>query len=88
MKVRMRTTYAGPRGTAGPGKIIDLPDQEAMGLLKSGYAVPAPAERAPASARAEKAVAPPNTEKAAADEAEDDAENSVDRDVKRGRKNR
>ncbi len=38
MKVRMRTQYAGPSGTCGPGKIIDLPQKEARELIKGKYA--------------------------------------------------
>ncbi len=39
MRVRMRTTYAGPLGTFGAGAIADLPRADADGLIERGYAV-------------------------------------------------
>ena len=41
MRIVLRTRYAGPRGTAGPGSPMDLPDDEAKALIDGGYAVPA-----------------------------------------------
>jgi hypothetical protein len=38
MRVRLRTTYAGARGTARPGEIVDLPKVEAEALVAGGYA--------------------------------------------------
>ena len=38
MKVKLITTYAGPRGTWMAGCTIDLPDKEAKGLVDGGYA--------------------------------------------------
>ena len=40
MRIVLRTRYAGPRGTAGPGSPMDLPDDEAKALIDGGYAVP------------------------------------------------
>lgn len=40
MKVRMRTTSAGPTGTLRAGQIYNLPDAEAKQLLEGGYADP------------------------------------------------
>ncbi len=44
MRVRMKTQYAGPGGSAGPGSTIDLEDAEANGLIAGGYAEAVPAE--------------------------------------------
>lgn len=44
-KVRMRTTYAGPAGTARAGDTIDVEDDQAQTLIEIGYAeevAPAP----------------------------------------------
>jgi hypothetical protein len=38
MRVRMRTTYAGPGGTARAGATIDVDDEEAAMLIDRGYA--------------------------------------------------
>ena len=38
MLVRMRTTYAGNRGTCTPGNTIDVPDDEARALIEGRYA--------------------------------------------------
>jgi len=38
MRVRMRTTYAGPAGTARAGQTIELEDEQAAALLSAGYA--------------------------------------------------
>lgn len=44
MTVRILTIYAGPLGTFQPGELAELPDAEAKGLLKAGFAeVPKPA---------------------------------------------
>ena len=39
MLVRMKTNYAGPRGTCSEGKIIKLPKREAEALIRGKYAV-------------------------------------------------
>ena len=46
MKVRMRTTSAGPTGTLRAGQIYNLPDAEAKELLAGGYADPVKASEA------------------------------------------
>ena len=38
MQVKMRTGYASPAGTCGPGQVIDVPDEEAEALINGGYA--------------------------------------------------
>jgi len=38
MRVRMRTIYAGPRGNAGPGQLIDLPAAECEKLIQGRFA--------------------------------------------------
>lgn len=38
MKVKLKTVYAGPRGNCGPGSVIDLPADEAKGLIDGDYA--------------------------------------------------
>ena len=38
MRVKMRTIYASPTKSASPGQEIDLPEAEAAGLVKGGYA--------------------------------------------------
>lgn len=40
MKIRMRTTMAGPGGTYMAGQIADLPDKQAQELLDLNYAEP------------------------------------------------
>jgi len=56
MQIKMRTLYAGPRGTYSPGAIIDMNEADAKPLIDGGYAervdapVPAKAERAEAPA--------------------------------------
>lgn len=46
MKVRMRTTSAGPTGTLRAGQIYNLSDSEAKQLLEGGYADPVKASEA------------------------------------------
>ena len=49
MQVILKATYAGPRGTAGPGSKMELPDDEAKALIDGGYAEevkPAPKPKA------------------------------------------
>ena len=41
MKIRMRTTYAGPHGNCDPGGVIDLDDTEGKRLIAAGFAEPA-----------------------------------------------
>ena len=38
MRVKMKTTYAGPAGTAGAGQTIDLDKDDAYALIEGGYA--------------------------------------------------
>ena len=38
MRIRMRTTMAGPGGNAGPGDVIDRPKAEAYALIEGGFA--------------------------------------------------
>ena len=37
MKVKMRTNYAGPKGSCRPGHIIDLPEKEARQIVDGNY---------------------------------------------------
>jgi len=68
MRVRMKTQYAGPGGSAGPGVTIDLEEAEANGLIAGGYAeaVPAAPELAPEPAAAPEAAPVPAIETATA----------------------
>lgn len=38
MKVKMKTTFAGPNGTARPGTIIDVTEKQAIDLVSGKYA--------------------------------------------------
>lgn len=58
MRVKMKTRYAGPLGCCPPDGVIDLPADEAKGLIDGGYATP---EKAQAQ---ERAIAPPAVETA------------------------
>lgn len=56
MKVRMRSTMAGPKGVYQADQIVDLPEAQAEDLIKRGYAsrvapAPAAAKRETAAAR-------------------------------------
>ena len=56
MRIRMKTQYAGARGTCAPGGEINLPEAESQDLIDGGYAeaVSAPvvvAEQSPLTAR-------------------------------------
>lgn len=55
MKVKMRTTMAGPKGVFHVGEIIDLPKAEAYALCEGRFAEQVDAGDAPETA----AVAPP-----------------------------
>lgn len=66
MRVKMLSTYAGPAGSCAPGKTIDLPDDQAKGLIDGGYAEAVGGEVAekpkrgrPAGSRTKKAEDPP-----------------------------
>ncbi len=68
MRVSMSTQISGTRdGAAWPpsGSVIDLPDDEAVALVKAGMATPArdaaPAEHTIAKPAAEQATATPET---------------------------
>jgi len=52
----MKTTMAGPHGSAGPGQEITVDDENGKALITGGYAVPA--KPAPESAM----MSPPETE--------------------------
>lgn len=39
MKVKMLSNLAGPSGAAQAGQIIDLPEDEAVELIRAGFAV-------------------------------------------------
>jgi len=45
MRVMMRTTYAGPRGTCSAGGFIDLPDAEAKSIIDGNYGVEVKSEK-------------------------------------------
>lgn len=76
MKIRMKATSAGPDGVLNEGKVYDVDDAKAQGLVSGGYAVevavapPAPEEVADEAdtpeAEPETAVAPPAPEEATA----------------------
>ena len=55
MRIRMKTTMAGPMGAVSAGQVVDLPKDQASLLVKGGYAElqRAPAEQA-VKAKAEK----------------------------------
>ena len=38
MKVKMKTTMAGPNGSVEAGQIIEVETKEAISLIKGGYA--------------------------------------------------
>jgi hypothetical protein len=38
MKVRLKTIYAGPSGSAHPGEVIDVSEREGAELVNGGYA--------------------------------------------------
>lgn len=38
MKIRMRTSIAGPFGAAGAGDIVNIPDDKAEALVAGGFA--------------------------------------------------
>jgi hypothetical protein len=52
MLIRMRTQYAGPRGTFAPNAIVEMDKDEAKVLISSGYAVPV------SGVEVERAIAP------------------------------
>jgi len=58
MRVRMRTTMAGPERTVIAGKVADLPDAEARDLIKGGYAEAVGKAAAPERPKPETAAAP------------------------------
>lgn len=57
MKIRMKTTMAGPGGVAQAGEMVDVPDVTARLLVLAGYAVLVEPE--PSSMPVEEATAPP-----------------------------
>jgi hypothetical protein len=40
MKIKLRTVYANEKGAFQPGEIKDLPNSEAIELIKGGFATP------------------------------------------------
>lgn len=40
MRVKLKTTMAGPQGTFAAGAVVDLEDAQARDLITGGYAVP------------------------------------------------
>lgn len=57
MQVRVLTTYAGPLGNAQAGQVLDLPEAEAVALIKAGSARPV---GTPPAARRETATSKPD----------------------------
>lgn len=52
MRLTITTRHHGPEGVRVPGQVIDLPDDEAEGLLETGaadFAADAPAPPSPAA---------------------------------------
>lgn len=68
MKVKMRTTAAGPEGVQLAGQIYDLPDAAAKAYVNAGSAEaidkPKPARQRPARPPVERATANPDAETA------------------------
>lgn len=49
MRIILRTIYAGPRGSYGPGSVVELERAEAIALIEGGFARPVdPPEVVPA----------------------------------------
>jgi hypothetical protein len=48
MLVKMRSVFAGPQRTAGPGDVIEVPDDQAGELIDGGYAEAVDADGNPA----------------------------------------
>ena len=48
MKIKMKTMMAGPKGTFGPGSIIDVSEEEGANLVAGGYAEAVPDSPKPA----------------------------------------
>lgn len=69
MKIRMKSIYAGPRGSFSPGQVADLDQASAYALIEGGFAEqidePATVEEATATGR-ETATAPAQRKKPAA----------------------
>lgn len=63
MRVRLKTTMAGPSGAAMPGEVLDLPADAAAAMVAGGYA---DAIAVPKVERAERAVVPAAPERRAA----------------------
>jgi len=59
MRIVLKTYMAGPRGSAGPGDVVDLPDAAAAELLNTGKALPVRDDPQPAEeTEIEEAIAP------------------------------
>lgn len=78
MKIKMRTTAAGPNGTAVEGSVVDVDAKTAEALIGGGYAsayetaTKAPRKKAVRKAK-ETAAAPPPETAAASTETDDGA---------------
>ena len=60
MKIKMKTTMAGPDGIATVGSVVELSDDQAKDLIAGGYAVSMePATLPPTLLLPEKPVDPP-----------------------------
>lgn len=60
MRIKMKSTMAGPDGNASPGQVIDVPDTEARALLAGGYAEAVdPPQESQTVAAQETATTPP-----------------------------
>jgi hypothetical protein len=94
MRVRVKTVYADPIGSASPGEIIDRPQKQCDELIAGGYAelvtetsaIPPP----PAAAAVDQHAAQSERDRLgdAHDEDEDDDEPSGKRGAKPGKKRR
>lgn len=62
MKIRLRTQYAGPRGTYAAGAVVDFDQAEAHALIQGGFgdevAVQGPLKSEPVETAAETTEAP------------------------------
>ena len=70
MKVRMRTTMAGPAGVTQAGRIADVSRKRAKELIDGGYAEPYSGPEKPAKKK-ETTSAPPAAETTSAGEGDD-----------------
>jgi len=67
VRIKLRTTYASPKGAYGPGSVIDLPDAQARDLVEGGYAtaIDTPAQKgAPVEMAVQEPIETTSTRKA------------------------